>query len=57
MCKNTGHLIRKFTLYPLKKSVLEHNESPFMKFGYARVSKNDQSPDIQIQKLCAAGCD
>ena len=28
-----------------------------MKFGYARVSKNDQSLDIQIQKLNAAGCD
>lgn len=28
-----------------------------MKFGYARVSKNDQSLDIQIQKLSAAGCD
>jgi len=28
-----------------------------MKFGYARVSKNDQSLDVQIQKLSAAGCD
>lgn len=28
-----------------------------MKFGYARVSKNDQSLDIQIQKLNHAGCD
>ncbi|WP_032113564.1 recombinase family protein [Candidatus Paracaedibacter symbiosus] len=28
-----------------------------MKFGYARVSKNDQSLDIQMQKLQAAGCD
>ena len=28
-----------------------------MKFGYARVSKNDQSLDIQIQKLQAVGCD
>ena len=28
-----------------------------MKFGYARVSKNDQSLDIQIQKLEAVGCD
>ena len=28
-----------------------------MKFGYARVSKNEQSLDIQIQKLTAAGCD
>jgi DNA invertase Pin-like site-specific DNA recombinase len=28
-----------------------------MKFGYARVSKNDQSLDIQIQKLTTAGCD
>lgn len=36
---------------------MEHIESPFMKFGYARVSKNDQSLDIQIQKLRAAGCD
>jgi DNA invertase Pin-like site-specific DNA recombinase len=27
-----------------------------MKFGYARVSKNEQSLDIQIQKLTAAGC-
>jgi DNA invertase Pin-like site-specific DNA recombinase len=27
-----------------------------MKFGYARVSKNDQSLDIQIQKLTQAGC-
>ena len=27
-----------------------------MKFGYARVSKNDQSLDIQIQKLTKAGC-
>ena len=27
-----------------------------MKFGYARVSKNDQSLDIQIQKLTLAGC-
>ena len=29
----------------------------FMKFGYARVSKNDQSLAIQVQKLEAAGCD
>lgn len=28
-----------------------------MKFGYARVSKNEQNLDIQIQKLTAAGCD
>lgn len=28
-----------------------------MKFGYARVSKNDQSLDIQIQKLKAYGCE
>lgn len=27
-----------------------------MKFGYARVSKNDQSLDIQIQKLNEIGC-
>lgn len=27
-----------------------------MKFGYARVSKNDQSLDVQIQKLTQAGC-
>ncbi len=28
-----------------------------MKFGYARVSKQDQSLEVQIQKLEAAGCD
>ena len=28
-----------------------------MKFGYARVSKNEQSLDVQIQKLKDAGCD
>jgi DNA invertase Pin-like site-specific DNA recombinase len=28
-----------------------------MKFGYARVSKNDQSLDVQIEKLKKAGCD
>lgn len=28
-----------------------------MKFGYARVSKNEQSLDIQIKKLKDAGCD
>lgn len=28
-----------------------------MKFGYARVSKNDQNLDIQIQKLNSAGCE
>ena len=28
-----------------------------MKFGYARVSKNEQILDIQVQKLQAAGCE
>lgn len=28
-----------------------------MKFGYARISKNEQSLDVQIQKLKLAGCD
>ena len=28
-----------------------------MKFGYARVSKNDQSLDIQVQNLKDAGCE
>ena len=28
-----------------------------MKFGYARVSKVDQSLDVQVQKLQQAGCD
>jgi DNA invertase Pin-like site-specific DNA recombinase len=28
-----------------------------MRFGYARVSKNDQSLDVQVQKLSDAGCD
>lgn len=28
-----------------------------MRFGYARVSKNDQSIDIQVQKLTIAGCE
>jgi DNA invertase Pin-like site-specific DNA recombinase len=28
-----------------------------MKFGYARVSKNEQSLDVQVQKLTKAGCD
>jgi DNA invertase Pin-like site-specific DNA recombinase len=28
-----------------------------MKFGYARVSRNDQSLDVQIEKLTKAGCD
>ena len=28
-----------------------------MKFGYARVSKNEQSLDVQVQKLTQAGCD
>jgi len=27
-----------------------------MKFGYARVSKNEQNLDIQIEKLKKAGC-
>lgn len=28
-----------------------------MKFGYARVSKNEQSLDVQLQKLTDAGCE
>lgn len=28
-----------------------------MKFGYARVSKNDQSLDVQLQKLREVGCE
>ena len=27
-----------------------------MKFGYARVSKNEQSLEIQVEKLTQAGC-
>ena len=28
-----------------------------MKFGYARVSKNEQSLDVQIKKLEESGCE
>lgn len=28
-----------------------------MRFGYGRVSKNDQNLDIQVQKLTAASCE
>jgi DNA invertase Pin-like site-specific DNA recombinase len=28
-----------------------------MKFGYARVSKNEQNLDVQVRKLREAGCD
>ena len=28
-----------------------------MKFGYARVSKSEQSLDVQVQKLQIAGCE
>ena len=38
---------------------LEHRvrKKLLMKFGYARVSKSDQSLKLQIQKLKDAGCD
>lgn len=36
---------------------MQDQEKASMKFGYARVSKTDQSLDIQIQKLKDAGCD
>jgi len=28
-----------------------------LKFGYARVSKNEQNLDVQIKKLTDAGCE
>ena len=34
-----------------------HKKESTMKFGYARVSKNDQSLEIQIQKLKEARCE
>ncbi len=36
---------------------IPHWKEGTMKFGYARVSKNDQSLDVQMQKLTDAGCD
>ncbi len=36
---------------------MPHEKEYKMKFGYARVSKNDQSLDVQIEKLKDAGCD
>ena len=46
-----------FCVQSLAKIAFGTHWKTFMKFGYARVSKNDQSLDIQIQKLKEVGCD